>query len=330
MPRSSESFSQSVVEKLIKTLRSKSYGVTPVNVSGNENDWNIEKICVLKQGRDLCDINCQTGTISYMNSYDQDTVNDILKIIKIVRWEDEVYRKAPNIENEELKKYRLLSQFNDVILAACEIFTIDHNNQKVSQFDYVTWKKDEAIDGVHNVNCFGENYAAAKEDFAKRSGLINRDKLFSETELLTIYSGFVKIQDIEELSVDQEQIIDSIKNKISNVLSDINENMYQATRIDNALEFMEQKLMQCDNQLVQLRQDLETAREEYEKPWRFEEEYKAKLARQAELNMELDINKQDEVLADESSVENEKEKSESEVSSQYSSDDCEEDEELEM
>lgn len=68
------------------------------------------------------------------------------------------------------------------------------------------------------------------------------------------------------------------------------------TRIDNALEFIEQKLKQCDNQLVQLRQDLETAREEYEKPWRFEEEYKAKLTRQAELNMELDLNKQDEVL----------------------------------
>ncbi len=102
------------------------------------------------------------------------------------------------------------------------------------------------------------------------------------------------------------------------------------TRIENALESIEQKLKQCDNQLVQFRQDLETAREEYEKPWRFEEEYKAKLARQAELNMELDLNKQDEVIGDESSAENEKEKGENEVSSQYSSDNCEEDEELEL
>ncbi len=102
------------------------------------------------------------------------------------------------------------------------------------------------------------------------------------------------------------------------------------TRIDNLLESIEQKLKQCDNQLVQLRQDLETAGEEYEKPWRFEEEYKAKLTRQAELNMELDLNKQDEVLGDESSVENEKAKSENEVSSQYLSDDCEEGEELEL
>ena len=40
---------------------------------------------------------------------------------------------------------------------------------------------------------------------------------------------------------------------------------------------------------------------EYEKPWRYDEEYKT--ARQAELNIELDLNKQDEVLGDESSIE---------------------------
>jgi hypothetical protein len=75
------------------------------------------------------------------------------------------------------------------------------------------------------------------------------------------------------------------------------------TRIDNTLGSMEQAIQRCRNQLVQLNQDLETAKAEYEKPWRYEEEYKTKLARQAELNIELDLNKQDEVLGDESSIE---------------------------
>ncbi len=74
-------------------------------------------------------------------------------------------------------------------------------------------------------------------------------------------------------------------------------------RIENALETIESKIQSSQNQLIQLRQDLETAKEEYEKPWRFEEEYKEKLARQAELNIELDLNKQDEVIGDEASVE---------------------------
>ena len=74
-------------------------------------------------------------------------------------------------------------------------------------------------------------------------------------------------------------------------------------RIENALETIESKIQSSQNQLIQLRQDLETAKAEYEKPWRFEEEYKEKLARQAELNTELDLNKQDEVIGDETSVE---------------------------
>lgn len=74
-------------------------------------------------------------------------------------------------------------------------------------------------------------------------------------------------------------------------------------RIENALETIETKIQSSQKQLVQLRQDLETAKEGYEKPWRFEEEYKAKLARQAELNIELDLNKQDEVIGDETTVE---------------------------
>ena len=75
-------------------------------------------------------------------------------------------------------------------------------------------------------------------------------------------------------------------------------------RIDNALECMESNLQRFENQLTQLKQDLETAKEEYDKPWRFDEEYKSKLERQAELNIELDLNKRDEVIGDESSVEN--------------------------
>jgi hypothetical protein len=76
-------------------------------------------------------------------------------------------------------------------------------------------------------------------------------------------------------------------------------------RIENALETMETIIQNSQNELVQLRQDLETAKAEYEKPWRFEEEYKTKLARQAELNIELDLNKQDEVIGDEQSIEKE-------------------------
>lgn len=131
------------------------------------------------------------------------------------------------MEIEGLRKYKILSQYNNVILAACEASTLDYNNQKVSQFDYVTWKKEKATEGVYAGKYFGENYEAARENFAKHSGLINADKLFSETEMLAIYSGLVKLQDLGDISLKQEELIDSIKNKINNILPEIDEKMYQ-------------------------------------------------------------------------------------------------------
>ncbi len=228
MGEQTNAISKRVAESIIRDLRHKGFGATPVNMSKNENDWDIEKICVTKQGRDLCDINCQTGTISYLNSFDRDEINNILEIVKCIKWEDEVYTKAPHMEIEGLKMYKLLSQYNDVVLAVREVSTLDYNNQKVYQFDYVTWEKDKAVEGVHAGNYFGKNYASAREDFAQRSGLINKDKLFSETEMLTIYSGLVKLQELHNISWDQEKVIDLIKNKISNVIPDVNEEIFQA------------------------------------------------------------------------------------------------------
>lgn len=91
------------------------------------------------------------------------------------------------------------------------------------------------------------------------------------------------------------------------------------TRIENALETMEQKVDNSQNKLFQLKQDLDTAKAEYDKPWRYEDEYKTKLARQAVLNIELDMNKQDEVMGmgDEATDEKDTEVQQSNISFQY-------------
>ncbi len=223
----SESLSQRVSEMVLRELRNRNYSVLQVNVGGKENDWDIEKIWVTKAGRDLCDINCVTGTISYRNSYDRDEINKILELIKNFREQEEIFEKAQHIKLEGLERYKLLAEYNNTVLAACEISTLDHLNHKITQFEFVTWEKDKGTEGVHAGNYFGENYAAAKEDFAKCSGLINKDNLFSETEMLTIYSGLVRFQDLNEISGDQEKIINDIKDKISNVVPDIEEQIYQ-------------------------------------------------------------------------------------------------------
>ncbi|AEY66086.1 hypothetical protein [Clostridium sp. BNL1100] len=69
---------QAISTKLIYRLKMMGYGATSVNTSGKEGNWDTEKICVTKDGRDLCDINCIEGTITYHNASDQEEIDSIL------------------------------------------------------------------------------------------------------------------------------------------------------------------------------------------------------------------------------------------------------------
>jgi|GEM_PF-1170164 len=219
--------SDKVIDKLVRELRNKNYRVSPVNLSGQKDNWDIEKIWVSKAGRDLCDINCVTGNISYKNSYDRDEINEIFELINNFREQEEIFEKAEHIKLEGLERYKLLNEYNNTVLAVCEISTLDSSNHRVNQFSYVTWEKDKGAEGVHSGNYFGDNYEAAKEDFAKRSDLINKSKLFSEMEMMTIYSGLVRLQDLNEISGDQEKIINIIKYKISVFLPEVESKIYE-------------------------------------------------------------------------------------------------------
>ena len=233
--------SQGLAKKTVQKLRNLNYNATPVNASGSENSWDIEKIWVTKDGRELCDINCETGTISYRNSFDRDEINDILGLIQNIKEQEDIFMKAPHFKMEGVNRYKLLSQYKNVVFAACEISTLDYTNHRVNQFDYVTWELDIGGKGVHAGNYFGDNYAAAKEDFAKRSGLIDGNKLFSETEMLAIYAGVVKLQNIGEISYEQDKVINRIKDKISRVIPEVESKIYQNNpRYDESKELIDE------------------------------------------------------------------------------------------
>ena len=105
--------------------------------------------------------------------------------------------------------YRCLSEFNGTVLAA------KHTEYG---FEFVTW--DRTYDG--KAVCQGkyfEDYAAAKENFATRSGLINKDKLFTTEELERIgkcvdftmrHNGDLNFDDYECLKKLNEKISESL------------------------------------------------------------------------------------------------------------------------
>ena len=81
MRRNTEFISQNVAAKLIRELRTRCYSATPVNTSGKGNSWDIEKIWVTNNGKDLCDINCENNTIAYKNTVDRSEVETVSNLI---------------------------------------------------------------------------------------------------------------------------------------------------------------------------------------------------------------------------------------------------------
>ncbi|CAK7011147.1 MAG: hypothetical protein TIS_02165 [Tissierella sp.] len=69
------------------------------------------------------------------------------------------------------------------------------------------------------------------------------------------------------------------------------------TRIENGLRGLENKIKSLEEQLSNHNRNLEQSKLEYEKPFQYEEELNKKLARQFELNQELDLSKdKDEIV----------------------------------
>ena len=77
-------------------------------------------------------------------------------------------------------KYKVLADFNGVVLAGTPS---KHGVQ------FVTWDWDYDRTGVVHGHYFMENYDAAKRNFATRSGLIQKEQLFSPEQLTEIFRG---------------------------------------------------------------------------------------------------------------------------------------------
>ena len=73
----------------------------------------------------------------------------------------------------DVSDYRQLAAFGDTVLAA----TYSEKNG----FMFCTWKQNESGDSVFWGD-YSPNYEYVKEAFAVRSGLVSKDRLFSENE----------------------------------------------------------------------------------------------------------------------------------------------------
>ena len=82
---------------------------------------------------------------------------------------------APPLRAEGLVDgYRVLAEFNGTVLAGAETLL---------GAQFVTWARDYDRKGLNNGHYYMEDYQGAKEDFALRSGLVARERVFDREQL---------------------------------------------------------------------------------------------------------------------------------------------------
>ena len=128
---------------------------------------------------------------------------------------------APQLKASGLDgDYRILTDFGGMVLAGTPS---KHGVQ------FVTWDWDYDRTGVVHGHYFMENYDEAKQDFAIRSGLIQKEQLFSPEQMTEIYRCCTdsENEDFFELTDKQVELIHSVQQQIEICVPDLDERVRQ-------------------------------------------------------------------------------------------------------
>ena len=196
--------SMSIFKKEIaRRLHGEGYAVS------NDGDW----LTVMLNGTSVVKISDKDILYTDGNFYDKDkaAVSPLSQTVRGIYDYCSAYEKAAPLVADGLSgNYRCLAEFNGTVLAA-------KYNEEFG-FEFVTWDRTYGGKSICQGKYF-EDYTAAKENFATRSGLVDKDKLFGTEELEQIrkcvdftarHNGDLNFDDCECLKKLNEKISDNI------------------------------------------------------------------------------------------------------------------------
>ena len=204
------------LEETANQLRQNGFTVEPIE--DHHLPVSIEK------GR-LCRISGKGSVLYRQENVDniraQDALQTVIDTVKMTSEYMAILETAPRLKASGLDgDYRVLADFGDAVLAG-------HPTELGVQF--VTWEWDWDRKGVSHGHYFMENYDGAKQDFATRSGLIQKEQLFSPEQLTEIFRCCADSvdEDFFELTDTQEEMIRGIQQQIRVCVPDLDERVRQ-------------------------------------------------------------------------------------------------------
>ena len=132
----------------------------------------------------------------------------------------QIFDRAPALKAVGLDDtYKVLADFGDAVLAGRSCKT---------GAKFVTWEWDFDRQGVHAGHYFMENYEAAKQDFAVRAGLVERQRLFSDEQLAVIRNACAFALEADAtLSYAEEKQLQSVQEQIELLLPQQTQEQHQ-------------------------------------------------------------------------------------------------------
>ena len=192
------------------------------------DEIHADRLCVLLDGLPLCEVT-ESGGITYRNEDidEPERIDAKDKVYEIVKTTAEYMRQmetAPFLKADGLEDgYKVLADFNGTVLAGV---------QSKHGVHFVTWDWAYGHTGVCHGHYFMENYAGAKQDFAIRSGLIQKEQLFTPEQMTVIYRCCADSVDGDffELTGEQEKMIRSVQQQIEECVPDLDERIRRQER----------------------------------------------------------------------------------------------------
>ncbi len=119
-----------------------------------------------------------------------------------------IYESAPQMKAKDVKNYRKFSEFGDTVFAG--MYSPKHG------FMFCSWK--QINDGTYVAHGdYSPNYLNSKENFAVRSGLINKEKLFSREEAEELFKCIAFARgNCESLTYTQDRSLMCLMEKLQN------------------------------------------------------------------------------------------------------------------
>jgi hypothetical protein len=159
------------------------------------------------------------GDIHFGCEHNRLVKHEIQPAVSIAAEQATAWEKAPAVPFEDLSEYRILSEYNNIVLAARDDSELGYGHGLY----FVTWEYSYERTGFTQGN-YAMDYEAAKEDFALRCGLIDRNKLFSETEMKLIRQGLVHLGvSYPDLTFEQNTLLGKVVEKIEMIVPEIQE-----------------------------------------------------------------------------------------------------------